>query len=408
MTDTRLARRAANALLRGRCRRHLAALDRLHPERAQTRILLGVIHRARSTPFGRDHDFARIRTPDDFRRLVPMRTLDEIWKRYGRLDEMTWPGAARHVLPCDSLTEWPHFVPLSPTLEAARRAANQTALALVHRVRPDAAFCSGSVVFLGEARSSACLAEGNGEVPASQSTRQLPWSARPYAVAEPTLSMTARAAARTNLTCLGGSVPALLKLLAEVKRHARKHRIADVWPNLTAVLWSRKPSDPSADLLRDEVGDGVVCLEMVTHCGSPLAVEDPESGLLRWLPDHGVYFEFVCAAEAHRPQPLRMTFEQVEMRAAYELVLTSPAGLWACRTGKAVCFERRDPPLFRFVEVRSERREPSEERPAAEQPTPHSLVAHVTQPPHRRSAGIPAALPETIGHIPWLTPADRG
>jgi hypothetical protein len=416
MTDTRLVRRVADALLAARCRRHLAGLDRLDPARAQTRILLGLLHRARATPFGRGHDFARIRSADDFRRLVPLRTLDELWQTHGRLDGATWPGPARQLLACDTGAESPRFLPLTPALEAAHRAANQTAMGLVQRVRPGAGFCSGSVVFLGEALSAARLAEGKGDVPAPPSARHLPWLARPYAVAEATVAAVARAAARTAATCLSGSVSALLKLLAEVKRFARRERVAEVWPGLEAVLWSRKPSDPPSALLREEVG-GAVLLESVSRCGSPVAVEDPETGLLRWLPDHGVFFEFVPAEEAGEPQPTRLTFDRVETNVDHELVLTSPAGLWACRLGETVRFERREPPLFRFTEVRSQESGvrsqemgtpgPESSVPGTEHQAPVTLHAP-TQPPHRRSDGIPAARLEMFVRNPWSAPADRG
>ena len=39
-------------------RLRLVRFDRLRPDRAQLRTLLGLVHRARCTPFGRDHDFA--------------------------------------------------------------------------------------------------------------------------------------------------------------------------------------------------------------------------------------------------------------------------------------------------------------------------------------------------------------
>jgi hypothetical protein len=399
-----------NALLRAGCRRHLAALDRIQADRAQTGALLGLIHRARSTPFGRDHDFARMRTPGDFRRLVPLRTLDELWQRHGRLDGMSWPGTARQLVPCRDHGDGPQrFLPLSSALQAAHRAANQMALALVQEARPQAAICSGSVVFLRETLSAARLAEGKLEVAASLTARHLPWPVRPYAVSGATLSDVARAAARTNLTCLGGPVSALLKLLAEVKRCARRDSIADVWPNLTAVVWSRKPADPPASLLRAEVGDQVLRLEIATRLDSPVAVEDPQSGLLRSLPGHGVYYEFVPTTDTNR----RLSLDQVETGVAYELVLTSPAGLWACRTGETVCFESRTPPLFRFVGVCSQEKaisttqsasEPAVPTPNSELRTPNSPI----QPPHRRSAGIPAAPPGTPAHSSWLTPADRG
>ena len=67
-----LTRRAASVALRRRARRLLVEFDRQDPIRSQTRILRGLVHRAHATPFGRDHDFRRIRTPADFCRLVPL------------------------------------------------------------------------------------------------------------------------------------------------------------------------------------------------------------------------------------------------------------------------------------------------------------------------------------------------
>ena len=343
LTDTRLMRRVTDALLHARCRRHLAALDRLQPDRRQTRILLGLVHEARSTPFGRDHDFARVRSADDFRRLVPLRT------------------------PAQPLS-----LPSSPALASAQRAALLTALALVRRTKPQADLCMGSMVLPDEAAS---------------------------------------ALARTGtVTCLSGSVSSLLKRMAEAKRQARRDRVMEVWPDLTAVLWSRRPTDPPADLLREEVGSDVQLLETVSRFGAPVAVEDPETGLLRWLPDHGIYFEFVATAES---QPQRLTFDRVEAGVDYELVLSSPAGLWACRTGDVVRFERRDVPLFRITGVSAEEKYtvtlPRAEE-ALPQDTPHAALGtpHAIQPPHRRSDGIPAGRPEMFVHNPWSVPADRG
>jgi hypothetical protein len=76
LVNTPLARRTAEVFARAAGRRHLAALDRTDIVRAQNRILLGLIHAARGTAFGKDHDFPRIRSTADFRRLVPVQTLE--------------------------------------------------------------------------------------------------------------------------------------------------------------------------------------------------------------------------------------------------------------------------------------------------------------------------------------------
>src|SRR5215469_10203552 len=74
LVGSRLVRRLTDTLFRGRARRHVAVLDHLDAGRAQLRTLRGLVHRAHTTRFGRDHDFRRIRSAEDFRRLVPLRT----------------------------------------------------------------------------------------------------------------------------------------------------------------------------------------------------------------------------------------------------------------------------------------------------------------------------------------------
>ncbi len=70
--DNPLVRRVMATLQAASNRRLLARLDREDAVRRQTRTLLTLVHRSRLTPFGRDHDFGRIRTAQDFRRLVPL------------------------------------------------------------------------------------------------------------------------------------------------------------------------------------------------------------------------------------------------------------------------------------------------------------------------------------------------
>ena len=72
LIEAPVARHVLECFFRSRARRHLVELDHQEIARCQTRILLGLVHRAQTSRFGRDHDFRRIRTVEDFRRLVPL------------------------------------------------------------------------------------------------------------------------------------------------------------------------------------------------------------------------------------------------------------------------------------------------------------------------------------------------
>lgn len=88
--DNPLWRRVMHTLQMASNRRLLARFDRGDAVRRQALALLALVHQARSTPFGRDHDFARIRTPHDFRRLV---TLQRTAGQTSPVAERSYPHA---------------------------------------------------------------------------------------------------------------------------------------------------------------------------------------------------------------------------------------------------------------------------------------------------------------------------
>jgi hypothetical protein len=384
LADTRLARQVTEAVHGAHSRRHLARFDQFAPARCQARTLLGLIHQARRTRFGRDHDFRRIRTVADFRRLVPLCTPADLWRTYHQpagsdLGGTTWPGP---VLSLTSANGRPRPLVLSPALQAARRAAWTTALALVLHHRPRSPLFAGRMLILGDSVSAA----------------DQPRAIRPYALCQPagpgiSLRPLAERVAGLPLTLLAGPAELLVPLLEQTKRAAGQGDLTRVWPGLAAVLYTLRSPAASADRLRRVVGERPLLLETAFRPEGPLAVEDPRRDGLRLLPDHGVFFELVPAEEADQPQARRFGLEEAEPGGLYELALTTPAGLWACRVGLTVRLERQGPPLVRFVEVVPARRD---ER------------VTVLPVPHRQSGGSPAALPENFVRSPWSVPVDRG
>src|SRR5689334_15968017 len=97
LAGSRPARHVAGALLRRFARRRAAFLDRADPAELQRRTLRRLVRRARDTRFGRDHDFAGVRSVADYQRRVPLRDYDALWHDYWqpafpRLEGVTWPG----------------------------------------------------------------------------------------------------------------------------------------------------------------------------------------------------------------------------------------------------------------------------------------------------------------------------
>src|SRR5262249_5470653 len=147
----RPVRRLASAVALDHACRHLVELDHSDPARSQLRHLHGLIHRAQNTPFGQNHDFARIHTHEDFKRLVPLSTVAD-YATPGTSSEATsrlgtWPG------PVLSWLQPPgsrFHVPVSRDLLFTFNQATRTALAQIMAARPRQGLLNGRTAFLND------------------------------------------------------------------------------------------------------------------------------------------------------------------------------------------------------------------------------------------------------------------
>jgi hypothetical protein len=372
LADTRLARSVVDTVFRARARRRILELDEQTLARCQNRTLLGLVHRAHATRFGRDHDFLRIRTARDFQRLVPLRTPAELWREYWQpafpnLAGATWPGPIPYLAISSGQANGPFpYIPVSSELWAAHQTAALTSLAFVMHARPRARLCSGRLFLLGGGTTLTPLEDPKqADSVEAIAIRELPAVLQPYAFTLPQrdragdLSDTrllhdlAERSTLLPVTCIAGTGDRVSQFMNHVKRLTGRDRLADIWPGLAAVLYTRTDLEPDRDWLQSAVGSpDVLCLEMYFCPEGAIAVEDPHHGRLRLLPDHGVYFEFVPVDQVGKPRPERYGAAEVKVGVPYALALSSAAGVWACLVGSVVCFENQDPPLLRLVETR--------------------------------------------------------
>jgi len=422
--DTRLARCVADALFRTKARQRLVQLDQQDLARSQNRTLLGLVHKAHTTRFGRDHDFRRIRNAGDFRRLVPLRTPGQLWREYWQpafpnLAGATWPGPIPYLAISSARQSGPFpYIPVSPALWVAQQTAAMTALAFVLHARPQARLCSGRLFFLGSGSMLTPLGvPGQAESMEAIAVRELPAVVQPYAIApqglmtgseesdhDRYLAELAERSIAMPLTCVAGTIDRLTRFFHHARRVTGRDQLLDVWPNLAAVLYA---GGPGQDQMISEIGcKAVLALEMFLRPEGVIGLEDPRHGGLRLLPDHGVYFEFVPIDQIDKPRAPRYSAAEVNIGEPYALAVSSAAGVWACLVGSVVQFERRDPPLFRLLEM-----------PAIFDRSMPLLTAQVkaipparpfpTQAPHQRIFGMPAAPPRRLFRTFSSTHADR-
>jgi hypothetical protein len=326
--------------------------------RCQARILRGLVHRAQATRFGREHDFRRIRSHDDFRRLVRLRTLAEFCSGYwpltqSNLSDITWPGQIQSFIPGRSWgDDTPRRMPITPASLAAHLGAAATALSFIACARPHARLFLGQFVCPGLQGDDVPTTDfANGTLETSL-LGHLPRVIRPYVLAEnwQGQAKTEHPSAPVPVTCAIGAVKQLSGLFRALLQATGRDRVIELWPRLAAVLYSGTARHTERAELRRLVGsEHVLLLDSWHRPEATIAVEDPGHKCLRLFADNGVFFEFVPEEEASEPEPTRHGLDEIVPGVTYEVAISSPAGVWACLTGEHVCFERRQPPLLRRV-----------------------------------------------------------
>jgi hypothetical protein len=334
----RLVRRLASAVTLDRACRHLVELDHSDPARSQFRHLRGLVHRARNTAFGRNHDFARIHTHDDFKRLVPLSTTpdyaapDTPGQANGRSG--TWPGPVLSWLQAPG-SRFP--VPVSRELLSTLNQAVTTSIAHIMAARPRERLLNGRVVLLNDEGTQALQAAARHHHPAL----------RPYVRAMPDAPLELLG---QHVTCLVGTPSSILQVLNDARRLTGREALRSIWPDLCAMVCIRSASTFDLTVLRRAVADpSILVLEAWCDTAAPVAIEDPRHDALRLLTDHGVFWEFI-PVESLTSEPERLSVGSVEVGGRYALAMSSPAGVWSCLLREQIVVESRAPVLFHVLE----------------------------------------------------------
>ncbi len=339
---THLYHRLIETVCRVRSQLDRSHLDVSSASRCQSRTLLGLIHQAKRTPFGRDHDFCRIRTPHDFRRLVPLRSLEEL-----RL--LANPGTLlrRETRSPGNPNGAPgHRLSLAGPQRDAFRAAVRTGLALAISRKLPSRLCTGRLLLAPPS------------LPAWPDRPLLlhPWSLGEAVSSRKLFRLAADRPAwremlrHETITCLAGSVEGIHRIGQLVLEQGQN--LSNVWPDLALVFCLQEEGSLATAALAPLLGERVHLLQAVSCLDGVVALTDPRYRRLRLLTDHGLYFEFLPEEQRHQARPQRHDLSQVRCGTPYELVLTSPLGLWACRTDLVLTLDRIEPPLLASVERR--------------------------------------------------------
>lgn len=355
----------ATPFFRAYARRRRRKIDALDPVAAQSAQLLRLVRRAASTQFGRDHDFDRIRTVEDFQATVPLRRYEEFWQDYWEaefptIDDATWPGRIPFFAVTSGTTgDVTKYIPVTREMNRSNRQAAIDLLVHHLAARPKSRLMGGQNFMLGGSTDLVARARGvaSGDL-SGIAARDVPWWAQaryfpPLDLAliedwEEKVERLAEASMAADIRSISGTPSWLLILfdrMAEMRGHDEA-RLVQYWPNLELLIHGGVNFGPYHHRYEALLaGSHAEMREVYPASEGFIASADRGYGEgLRLNLDIGLFYEFVPVDELGAASPTRHWLGTVETGVNYAIVLSTCAGMWGYVLGDTVRFVDRDPP----------------------------------------------------------------
>lgn len=340
-------------------------LARENADVAQRRQLARLVRAARDTRFGRDHDFASIRTVADYQSRVPLRTYNELWDGYWKeafpnLIDCTWPGKMPYfAVSSGTSTGRVKYIPCSRQM--VRSNARAALDIFVHhlRNRPASRVWDGKCFALGGSTDLKSLAPDvrAGDISGIAAAEKPWWTQWGYFPPRDLTFMTdweekirvlAPRALDEDIRFLSGA-PGWLTILFERMHELRPNtsgRVRDLLPNLEILVHggvSFAPYRRRFETLLE--GSDIDLREVYPASEGFVAIADrgPGDGM-RMLLDNGLFYEFIPVEQVGSSSPIRHWIGNVEIGVDYAIALTTCAGLWSYMIGDVVRFVDGRPP----------------------------------------------------------------
>jgi len=327
------------------------------PIETQKGVFKSLINQAKKTKFGIDHNFASIKTYEDFKTQVPIRDYEEL-KPY--VDEMVagkkdilWPGKPLYFAKTSGTTSGAKYIPLTKASMPTHIKAARNAILNYINETGKTGFVDGKMIFL---QGSPEMTEKNGiklgrlsgivahYVPGYLQKNRLPswrtnciddWETKVDAIVEETKD--------ENMTVISG-IPSWVQMYFEKLQKSTGKKVGDLFDNFELFIYGGVNYEPYRAKFEALIGRKVDSIELYPASEGFFAFQDSqfEKGMLLQL-NSGIFYEFVKAEDFFNVNPQRITISEVEIGINYVMLVSTNAGLWAYNLGDTVQFVSTKP-----------------------------------------------------------------
>jgi hypothetical protein len=331
---------------------------RQNGEALQQKVFTDLIHAAKNTAFGKDHQFASINNYEDFKKLVPVRDYEELRPYIERVTKgepnVLWPGKPAYLAKTSGTTSGVKYIPISKeSMPQHIKAARNALLSYIHETGK-ADFVDGKMIFL---QGSPVLSEKEGisvgrlsgivahHVPAYLQNNRLPsyetnciedWEQKVDAIVQETV--------KEDMRLISGIPPWCQMYFDRLSAVSGGKKIKDIFPNFKLFVHGGVNYEPYRARMEEVIGTKTDSIETYPASEGFIAFQDSqkEKGLLLMV-DAGIFYEFIPSDEFFNDNPTRINLKDVELERNYALILNTSAGLWGYSLGDTIKFVSKNP-----------------------------------------------------------------
>ncbi|RYY47847.1 MAG: GH3 auxin-responsive promoter family protein [Chitinophagaceae bacterium] len=327
----------------------------------QQQVFQQLIKTGLKTEFGKDHDFASIKTYEDFKQRIPIRDYEAFKPYIEKIKEgkhnILWKGLPIYFAKTSGTTSGVKYIPITRDSIPNHINTARNALLCYMAETGNHAFADGKLIFLsgspvlervGGVPTGRLSGIVNHHVPKYLRANQLPsyetnciedWEQKLDKIVDETIN--------ENMTLISGIPPWMQMYFDRLQERSGK-KIGELFPNFSVMVQGGVNYEPYKSKLMESIGKQIDTIELFPASEGFFAFQDTMTmpGMLLNT-SSGIFYEFIPVSEFGKEDASRISLKEVEVGVNYVLIINSNAGLWGYNIGDTVKFLSTDP--YRIV-----------------------------------------------------------
>jgi hypothetical protein len=334
-----------------------------NPYKAQQKVLLQLLKKAKLTAFGMKYNFIEILKSDNpttaFQQNVPVYDYDAMYDEWWHYllkghQNITWPGGQKYFALSSGTTSNKKYIPVTDDMISAIKSSGMQQVLSLKNFDLPTDFFEKQILMLG---SSTQLLEQidhfEGEISGISAANIPGWFSKFYKPGAEIASIEnwdekvkriAEEAPGWDIGSISG-IPSWVELmLKEIIAHNNLTTIHDIWPNLRVYTSGGVAFEPYRHSMEKLLAHPLIYIDTYLASEGYLATQKrPDTTSMALIVDNGIFFEFVPFIEENIDNEGRvkqeapvLTLEQAAENTEYVLLISTVSGAWRYMIGDTV------------------------------------------------------------------------